>query len=325
MTSSTDKKLPRILCFHGGGSSGSIFRIQARKIEQTLRHHFRFVFINGPFKSVAGPGILPIFEGSGPYHRWHCDVSAASVFDITEAEIAAERRTVCEYLYRLLRIEDGAPFVGVMGFSQGTRVATGLLLEQQLQAQQQQQQQRQWQKNHKDDLRPPPLRFAVLLGGTYPPLPLTDTLPSLPSPADTSAICLSCSASCERSSSSESGAEAAVSVYLKKEPARMVAATTASPPLLSSSLDDDSSSGKMPKLHSQQQRIRIPSVHVHGLQDPWLGEARELLKNCYDSRYATLVEFQGGHHVPSAQKDIDELARAILAAYHASSDFLNSI
>src|SRR5579862_9027674 len=154
-----NKHLPRILCIHGAGSSGAIFRIQSRKIQHALRNEFRFVFVQAPFKSQAGPGVYPVFEGAGPFYRWQCDSSASTVFDITDSEIANERRIVREYLEKVLSDDDGAPFVGIMAFSQGTRVTTGLLLDQQ----------RKRGHNHV-----PSMRFVVLLNGTCPPLPLTD-------------------------------------------------------------------------------------------------------------------------------------------------------
>lgn len=120
--------LPKILCIHGAGSSGAIFRVQGRKIFQALRGEFQFVFVDAPFRSTAGPGMRPVYEDSGPFCRWQCDISAAVAFDITEDEIQEEREKVRQYLESQLRSQDGVPFVGVMAFSQGARVATGLLL-----------------------------------------------------------------------------------------------------------------------------------------------------------------------------------------------------
>ena len=295
---STNTHLPRILCFHGGGSSAAIFRIQSRKIQYALRHHFRFIFVDGPFESTAGPGILPIFEGAGPYYRWHCDSSAVSVFDITESEIATERRIVREKLDRVLGGDGGAPFVGVMGFSQGTRVATGLLLLLE-----------QLRRQGSMDL--PPLSFAVLICGTYPPLPLADD----PSPlADQALVPVvygpnSPEGSRSLSSSPRRNSEAS-STSSEPEPA-VSPVNASSPP--ASLADCGKASG------TKSRRLSIRSIHAHGLQDPWLLEGRDLLTNCYGPACATLLEFQGGHHIPSAQKDIDKLARAILGAYEAAN------
>lgn len=286
---SNNTHLPRILCIHGAGSSGAIFRIQSRKIHYALRNDFRFIFAQAPFKSLAGPGIHPVFEGAGPFYRWHCDSSASDAFDITDSEIATERRIVREYLEKILSDDDGAPFVGIMAFSQGTRVATGLLLDQRR------------QRGHNDL---PPLRFAILLCGTYPPPPLAD----VPNPfADISLVPVDdrltpCPERLHFSTDSTA---------TSSEP--IINSATASPQLSQSSNCDKT-------LETESCcRLCIPSVHVHGLQDPWLPEGRALLTNYYEAEGATVLDFQGGHHVPTAQKDIDKIVRAILGACGAAN------
>lgn len=132
--------LPRILCLHGGGTSELIFTFQARKLINALKSDFRLVFLDAPLDSEPGPGVVPIFETAGPFHQWIAT-------DEKEEELV---RTT---LQRELKKEDGAPFVGVLGFSQGTRIATGLLQEQE----------------HTQAVAPH-LCFGVLLNGSYPPL-----------------------------------------------------------------------------------------------------------------------------------------------------------
>ncbi|KAI9783831.1 MAG: hypothetical protein M1839_003167 [Geoglossum umbratile] len=281
--------LPRILCIHGAGSSGAIFRVQIRKIHQALRNKFRFIFVQAPFRSLAGPGMYPVFEGSGPFYRWHCDSSASTAFDITDSEIANERRIVREYLEKVLRDDDGAPFVGIIAFSQGTRVATGLLLDQQ-------------PKRGYSDL--PPTRFVVLLNGTYPPLLLTD----VPDP------CVDTSLSLVDNNSTP---------YPKGPQFSAGSATTPSEPGIHSATASPQSSqssdcDKMLETESRR-RLCIPSIHVHGLEDPWLLEGRALLIDHYEADYATVLEFQEGHNIATAQKDVDEIVRAILHAYGAAN------
>lgn len=132
--------LPRILCLHGGGTSRLIFTFQARKLIRALRPHFRLVFVDAPFESAAGPGVLPVFEGAGPYYEW-----------LAKDHEGEER--VRSLLQKKLHEDDGAPFVGVMGFSQGTRIGSGLLHEQQ-----------------QSGAVAPSLCFGVFLNGSYPPL-----------------------------------------------------------------------------------------------------------------------------------------------------------
>ena len=59
--------LPRLLCLHGGGVSASVFRLQMRAVYAQLRDKFRLVYADGPWLCEAGPGILPVFEGAGPF------------------------------------------------------------------------------------------------------------------------------------------------------------------------------------------------------------------------------------------------------------------
>lgn len=151
------KSKPRILCFHGAGSSGAIFRAQGRKIFRALQPEFRFVFLNAPFPSVAGPGMRPTYEGSGPFFRWNCDDSATANFDITDEEVQQERAQTLQYLSDQLCVDDGAPFVGIMAFSQGARVATGLLCHLE-----------KLKRKGSSDM--PDIKFAVINSGTYPPL-----------------------------------------------------------------------------------------------------------------------------------------------------------
>lgn len=117
-----------------------IFTFQARKLIRALRPHFRLIFVDAPFESAPGPGVLPVFQGAGPYYEW-----------LAQDKEGEEK--VRSLLQRKLNEEDGAPVVGLMGFSQGTRIGSGLLHEQQL-----------------TGAVAPSLCFGVFLNGNYPPL-----------------------------------------------------------------------------------------------------------------------------------------------------------
>lgn len=117
-----------------------IFNFQARKLIRALRPHFRLVFIDAPFESAPGPGVLPVFEGAGPFYEW-----------LAKDQEGEER--VRSLLQTKLQEDDGAPVVGLMGFSQGTRIGAGLLHEQE----------------HTGAVAPS-LCFGVFLNGNYPPL-----------------------------------------------------------------------------------------------------------------------------------------------------------
>lgn len=154
-----ERSLPTILCIHGHGTNGAIFRLQARRIVQALQTKFRFVFVDAPFSSLPGPGVVPVFSGFKPFLRWHCDEATLNKFDITPEELEDERRTAREMLADHIAQADaaGGPVVGVMAFSQGTRVATGLMLDPEL-------------GRH--------FQFAVLICGTFPALPVSSQEPA---------------------------------------------------------------------------------------------------------------------------------------------------
>ncbi|KAI4166489.1 MAG: hypothetical protein LQ348_007800 [Seirophora lacunosa] len=142
----SSEELPCLLCLHGGGTSANIFAIQTGRLRRALASHFRFVFVDGPFTCPPGPGVLPFFDGMGPYRRW-----------ISEA--GDEEGKVRPLLQKTMA-DDGGTFVGVLGFSQGARLALGLLREQ--------------QEGRADAIED--FGFGVFICGTYPPLGLSSEL-----------------------------------------------------------------------------------------------------------------------------------------------------
>ena len=224
------KALPRILCLHGGGSSGTIFRIQTCRLQRALQEHFEFVFIDAPYESAPGPGVLPVFEGLGPYYRWVAWGNYGA--SRTWKERLVEEQVVSEKLEEAFVQggTQGAPFVGVMGFSQGARVAAGTLLRKQT-----------------GELKNQHLRFGVLLAGTYPPI-------CLPTPSN-----------------------------------------------------------------EGSQVIRIPTVHMHGSEDSHLAQGKTLFTKCCDSSTASLMNFEGGHHLPTSPDGAGRLADMILRASEQST------
>ncbi|KAL9114627.1 MAG: hypothetical protein Q9227_001305 [Pyrenula ochraceoflavens] len=156
--------LPAILCLHGAGTSARIFRFQARNIASALKDHFRFVFLDAPVKSQPGPNVLPYFESVPPYWRWVTNIGrdGGSGTELEKREI----KEVDQLLRRVIAEKEGGgagKFVGVMGFSQGCRVAAGLLLRQ-----------REWALTGHVDESFPKFRFGLFVGGGYPPIRFTD-------------------------------------------------------------------------------------------------------------------------------------------------------
>ncbi|GKT85795.1 oxidoreductase [Colletotrichum tofieldiae] len=122
---------PKILCLHGGGSSSTIFQIQLIRLS-------RFVFLDGPIETEPGPGVLPVFEGCGPYYRWVSDDPSSPA-----EELQQQKETAMELLKMAVRRGHGV--------LAGARAAASLLLEQQRQP------------------FAPNNLFGVFLCGTYPP------------------------------------------------------------------------------------------------------------------------------------------------------------
>jgi predicted esterase len=142
--------LPRILCLHGGGVTGDVFRAQARALIKYLPD-FRLVFADGPFFCDPGPGIVPVYQDCGPFRRWlrwlpeHPEIDdEAAIEEVMYAIETCKRED-----------EGDGPWVGMMGFSQGAKLASSLLYDQQIRLQ-------------KDGKADTDYKFAVLLAGRSP-------------------------------------------------------------------------------------------------------------------------------------------------------------
>ncbi|KAF2099318.1 citrinin biosynthesis oxidoreductase CtnB [Rhizodiscina lignyota] len=159
---------PRILCLHGGGVTGEVFRLQARALIAKLSPTFRLVFSDGPFYCDPGPGIVPVYANFGPYRRWlrwlptHAAIDAESAVD----EIWFQLRTAMD--------DDDAlgadgEWVGLLGFSQGAKLSACLLFDQQV---------REEAKKRGDEGalmdKPTTWKFGVLLAGRAPLVSLSE-------------------------------------------------------------------------------------------------------------------------------------------------------
>jgi Serine hydrolase (FSH1) len=127
-------RLPRIACFHGGGSNSDIFTVQCKRLQKVLENDFEFVYFDAPFERSAGPGVLPAFKDYAPFKTWFKidengrELSDGSGYDQLGTD-GVER------VLKLMEAEGPAEdWVGAMGFSQGTRVVGGLLFHQQRRA-----------------------------------------------------------------------------------------------------------------------------------------------------------------------------------------------
>ncbi|KAJ5930364.1 hypothetical protein N7466_005857 [Penicillium verhagenii] len=64
-------------------------------------------------------------------------------------------------------------------------------------------------------------------------------------------------------------------------------------------------------LDSDDHILRIPTLHVHGLQDPGLRSHRALLNNYFEESLVSLVEWEGEHRIPIKRMDVDTVVQEI--------------
>ncbi|KAM4067949.1 serine hydrolase (FSH1) domain-containing protein [Hirsutella rhossiliensis] len=159
---------PRILCLHGGGTNARIFRMQCRAFKYHLGSEFRFVFAEAPFPARPGPDVTAVYSNCGPFRGWLRPVDETEDQDF----YAAEASMLIQNSINTATIADNhlgatGEVVGVLGFSQGARIAASLLYNQQLRCQ---------QLDGGSEMKTnsvmnwPNFRFAVLLAGLVPPL-----------------------------------------------------------------------------------------------------------------------------------------------------------
>ena len=161
--------LPRILCLHGGGTNAQIFRLQSRVLVMQLRSSFRLCFAEGPFICNPDPNITPIYKDFGPFRRWlrwlpeHAELDAGTTIKLIDKQLKQAMDGDDAY---------GATgeWVGILGFSQGAKMAASLLLRQEKRA-----------EILGVDKASSNFRFAVILAGRAPLVSLDPQ--HLPSPA----------------------------------------------------------------------------------------------------------------------------------------------
>ena len=170
--------LPRILCLHGGGVNARIFKLQCRTMITQLKSTFRLCFADGPFLCSAGPGMIPVYKDYGPYLRWlrwlpeHAEIEAKTAVQ----EIDTQLQQAMD--------EDDAKgatgeWVGLLGFSQGAKLAASLLFMQQKRT-----------EMFGADKAGSAFRFAVIMAGRAPLVTLDPDLAMSSTLVDASQIAL---------------------------------------------------------------------------------------------------------------------------------------
>ncbi|GAW13433.1 hypothetical protein ANO14919_028190 [Xylariales sp. No.14919] len=162
---------PRILCLHGGGTNARIFRAQCRVLSRLLEPHFRLAYAEAPYASPPGPDVVAVYAGDGPFKRW---LRWLPTHEPIDSETAV--RDVDRVIKEAMDADDAAgadgPWVALLGFSQGAKLAASLLFRQQQRAQRR----AGGAKGGSDDGIFDDWKFAVVLAGRAP---LVNLEPSL--------------------------------------------------------------------------------------------------------------------------------------------------
>ncbi|KAM5344959.1 hypothetical protein ACJ41O_010821 [Fusarium nematophilum] len=77
--------------------------------------------------------------------------------------------------------------------------------------------------------------------------------------------------------------------------------------------------GTFPPFVPETPEIKIPTVHVLGLSDPYLEEGEVLLSHCTQQSVRRVIKFNGGHHMPSSPDVTRQIADVISMVYRGSN------
>jgi predicted esterase len=107
-----------LLCIHGAGTSGAIFRVQIAKLSAALRHEFDFVYVTAPHSTSPGPGVIPFFASMGPFYSWFRDMHE-SISHRLDAIYKPIQQKVGDWQLA----NPNSRIVGMLAFSEGALVA----------------------------------------------------------------------------------------------------------------------------------------------------------------------------------------------------------
>lgn len=122
--------LPRILCLHGGGTNARIFRMQCRGLERALKSKFRLVYAEAPFVAQPGSDVTSVYRKHGPFKAWLRITSADP--ERTDQEIIENiNLAITKAIFNDNLQGATGDWAGLLGFSQGAKVAASILYAQQ--------------------------------------------------------------------------------------------------------------------------------------------------------------------------------------------------
>ncbi|EEH03892.1 conserved hypothetical protein [Histoplasma capsulatum G186AR] len=286
----TTDPLPSILCLHGSGTSAAIFKIQTIRLRRELQHRFSFVFIDAPFQTDPDPGVLPVFADAGPYFTW-VDLSTLPVSCRSLATKDEETKEMSALQRSILR-----------GRTQLMPARTVELLE----------------KTVREQIERDGRGFVGVIGfsmgGRLAAGLLLEQQERLLAQ--------------QRGNGGNASGNGFADCHLAPAPTGLsgggggggegqsfkfgVFICATSPPItkLHDLLDHDSTDGRGDKITLPQ--IDIPTLHILGLNDPWIAPGELLATTHFNQVKTTVRKLDMGHHLPTQQKDNMLLVEGIL-------------
>jgi hypothetical protein len=162
---------PRILCLHGGGTNARIFRAQCRTLSRALEPHFRLAYAEAPYPSTAGPDVLSVYASEGPFKRW-LPWLKEHVQNQVAVDDATAVRDIDAAIKRAMDDDDATgadgPWVAIIGFSQGAKLAASLLFRQQQRLQRREDETNKDKAEEEDDGIYDGWKFVVPMAGRAP-------------------------------------------------------------------------------------------------------------------------------------------------------------
>ncbi|KAL4873913.1 hypothetical protein BDV12DRAFT_58 [Aspergillus spectabilis] len=153
----------KVLCLHGRGTSGAIFKSQTSSIRSRLTDlKLDFDFLDGPYPSLPAPGIDLFYPP--PYYSYYEEYPQNTTFETLQrthtwlSNIIAER----------------GPYDLVLTFSQGSVLAASMLLLHEIGRKSHTLAERDEHTNAEEEI-PPPFKSAIFICGGAP-FPLLETI-----------------------------------------------------------------------------------------------------------------------------------------------------
>ncbi|KAL3476885.1 serine hydrolase-domain-containing protein [Aspergillus californicus] len=277
----------KVLCLHGRGTSGAIFKSQTSSIRSKLTNlnpSLTFDFLNGQYPCSPAPGIDLFYPP--PYYSYYEESTLESVLNPTTLASLEKAHTWLASI-----IAERGPYDIVLAFSQGCALAASILLLHE-----------QHFTNHQEATKTPasesPFKSAVFICGG-PPFPFLESIGYTISPHTKARDLASRSAVTTMADSSailSRGSARWTSPGLDFGSSSPSSTTTSSQSILPSSFTFNKESEVRREMVGDL-RIRIPTVHIYGERDPRYIAGIQLSEVCVRGK-RKVYNHGGGHEIP---------------------------